>query len=116
MCALCGMLGGAGHWTESHSAPAAFAGREHTPTASRERLDRSVLVNRVLGHYRLSVKPWSGASYVLRGGTGKTALVDNLSQMWAQAEKMAGQPLDPLDPALIRALDAQSSPAPDAQD
>ncbi len=107
MCALCGMLGGAGHWTESHSAPAAFAGREHAPTLSRERFDRSALVNHVLRHYRLSLKPWSGASYVLRGGTGKTVLVDNLSQMWAAAEKMTGLELDPLDEALIRDLHAQ---------
>jgi hypothetical protein len=106
MCALCGLLGGTGHWTESQAAPEAFAGRAHSHTITRERLDRSVLVNKVLQHYRLSLKPWSGSSYVLRGGTGKAVLVDNLSQMWAAAEKMTGLQMDPLDEALIGDLQA----------
>lgn len=109
MCGLCGILGGTGHWTESQAAPEAFAGREQVHTITRERLDRSALVNRVLHHYRLSLKPWSGSSYVLRGGTGKTVLVENLSQMWAAAEKMTGLALDPLDETLLRDLDAQSA-------
>ena len=29
MCALCGVLGGKGHWSDSASAPAAFAGRAY---------------------------------------------------------------------------------------
>ncbi|MFN0303748.1 MAG: hypothetical protein ACKVQU_25715 [Burkholderiales bacterium] len=109
MCGLCGVLGGLGHWTESQAAPDAFAGREHTHTSTRERLDRSALVNQVLQHYRMNLKPWSGSSYVLRGGTGKTVLVENLSQMWAAAEKMTGLQLDPLDEALIRDLRAQGA-------
>lgn len=107
MCGLCGILGGAGHWTESQAAPEAFAGREQMHTIVRERLDRSMLVNRVLQHYRLSLKPWSGSSYVLRGGTGKTELVENLAQMWAAAEKMTGLHLDPLDESLLRELAAR---------
>ncbi|MFM9881915.1 MAG: hypothetical protein ACKVQT_02715 [Burkholderiales bacterium] len=107
MCGLCGILGGAGHWTDSRAAPEAFVGREQTHTSARERLDRSALVNQVLRHYRLSLKPWSASSYVLRGGTGKTVLVESLSQMWAAAEAMTGLELDPLDESLLGDLAAQ---------
>ena len=104
MCSLCGILGGKGHWTDSSSTPEAFSGRSDTHTARRERIDRTALVNKVLQHYRLTLKDWSGAQYVLRTGTGKTALVDNLSQMWAEAERMTGLEMDPLDEALMAEL------------
>ena len=104
MCGLCGILGGKAHWTDSAATPEVFAGRAATHTARRERLDRAGLVNRVLAHYRLSLKDWSGAQYVLRSGTGKTVLIDNLSQMWAEAERMTGREMDPLDPELIADL------------
>ena len=104
MCGLCGLLGGKAHWTDSSATPEVFGDRQATHTARRERFDRAGLVNRILGHYRLSMKDWAGAQYVLRSGTGKTALVENLSQMWAEAERMTGRELDPLDPALIADL------------
>ncbi len=102
MCGLCGILGGKAHWTDSSATPEIFAEREMTQR--RERLDRAGLVNRVLGHYRLTLKDWQGAQYVLRSATGKSALVDNLSQMWAEAEIMTGREIDPLDPELIASL------------
>jgi hypothetical protein len=104
MCGLCGILGGRGHWTETATNPEVFAARETTPTSRRERQARTALVNRVLKHYGLSLKDWSGASYVLKGATGKTAIVENLSQMWAEAETLTGQDLDPLDDDLVRSL------------
>ena len=104
MCGLCGMLGGKAHWTDPSGTPELFAGRTVTHTARRDRLDRVGLVNKVLSHYKLSLKDWSGSQYILRTSTGKTALVDNLSQMWAEAEKMTGHEMDPLDPHLLADL------------
>ncbi len=49
------------------------------------------------------VPPYSRPD-LLRGGTGKTKLVDNLSQMWAEAEAMSGCECDPLDESLIARL------------
>ena len=101
---LWGVLGGKGHWADSSTSPEAFAARAEIPTTMRERQERSRLVNRVLSHYGLSLKDWSGTAYVLRGNTGKTAIVDNLAQMWAEAEKLTGRSFDPLDDALIADL------------
>jgi hypothetical protein len=104
MCALCGVLGGRGHWTESAAAPAVFASRVEAHTRARERQARTRLVNRVLGHYGLRLGDWSGGGHMLRGPTGRTALVNNLSEMWAAADELSRQECDPLDADLLRRL------------
>jgi len=104
MCGLCGVLGGRGHWTEASTNPETFASGSEAPTPLRERQERTRLVNRVLRHYGLGLKDWSGNAYILKGNTGKTAIVDNLAQMWAQAEVLSGRTLDPLADDLIADL------------
>jgi hypothetical protein len=90
MCALCGVLLDE-HWAEQEG------GR-------RARVFRGRLLNRVLGVYGLRLDDWSGRMWVLRDGKGRTAVVANLGVLWAEAERLAGRPLDPLDPALLAAL------------
>jgi hypothetical protein len=90
MCALCGVLI-SDHWAEREG------GR-------RARILRLQLLNRVLGHFGLRLDDWSGRVYVLRDRTGRTAVVDDLGSIWVEAERLLGRPLDPLDPALVRAL------------
>jgi hypothetical protein len=58
-------------------------------------------VNRVLDHFGLRLDDWAGRVYVLRDRTGRTAVVDNLGILWTEAARLAGRPLDPLDPGLI---------------
>ena len=70
----------------------------------RGRVFRVGLVNRVLAHYGLRLGDWSGRVYVLRDAKGRTVVVENLGALWAEAERLAGRPLDPLDPELVRAL------------
>lgn len=89
MCVLCGVLLDE-HWAEQD-------GR-------RARLFRGRLLNRVLRFYGLKLDDWSGRVWVLRDAKGHTAVVDNLGAVWAEAEKLAGRTLDPLDPALLEAL------------
>ena len=79
------------HWAESGGA--------------RARAFRASALNRVLGHYGLSVQTWEGATYVLRDRKGGTAVVSDLGALWAEAERLTGAPLDPLDPALVTALE-----------
>jgi hypothetical protein len=90
MCALCGVLLN-DHWAEQEG------GR-------RGRAFRVELVNRVLDHYGLALDDWAGRVYVLRNRKGRAAVVDNLGVLWTQAAVLAGRPLDPLDPELVRAL------------
>jgi hypothetical protein len=60
--------------------------------------------NRVLAHFGLELADWGGRVYVLRDRKGKTAVVNDLGALCAEAERLAGRPLDPLDPALVAAL------------
>lgn len=72
----------------------------------RARQRRVTLGNAVLRQYGLSLADWQGSGFVLRGRTGGAAMVAGLGDLWAEAERLCGRPLDPLDPALLDALDA----------
>jgi hypothetical protein len=90
MCALCGVLLEE-HWAEQGG------GR-------RGRAFRVELVKRVLQHYGLTLDDWAGRVYLLRDGKGRAVVVDNLGTLWNDAARIAGRPLDPLDPELVRSL------------
>jgi hypothetical protein len=107
MCALCGVLGGVGHWTDAVARPGVFT-RTATPVERRrERALRVAHANRVLKHYRLSLADWQGTSFLLSTATGKIEIVDDLTHLWAAAEKLTGRPCDPLDSALLAELAGQ---------
>jgi hypothetical protein len=86
MCALGGVLRNE-HWADQG------AGR-------RARVIRTALLERVLGCFGLGVREWAG-QYVLTDGKGRTEVADDLAGLWAAAERLAGRPLDPLDPVLL---------------
>jgi hypothetical protein len=97
MCGLCGLLAGDAHWAEG----AAYGAQ----TRRAERLRRARLVNAVLGHYRLALADWQGASYLLTSRTGHTEIVADLAQLWQAAERLLGHRCDPLDPRLVERLE-----------
>ncbi len=70
----------------------------------RARVFRVELLNRVLDHFGLELGDWSGSVYVLRDRKGRSEVVGDLGALWQAAERLAGGPLDPLDPGLVRAL------------
>jgi hypothetical protein len=65
---------------------------------------RVSLLNRILDHYGLELSDWAGSVYTLRDRKGRAAVVSDIGMLWTEAEKLAGRPLDPLDPALLAAL------------
>jgi hypothetical protein len=89
MCALCGVLRNE-HWADDG------AGR-------RDRVLRTALLERVLARFGLGVREWAG-QYVVSDGKGRTEVADDLSAVWAAAERLAGRPLDPLDDGLVESL------------
>ncbi|MBK3397213.1 MULTISPECIES: hypothetical protein [Methylobacterium] len=97
MCGLCGAFGAPDHWSDGVARPGpAQAGRRA----------RAEAANRVLGLYGLRLAAWADR-YTLSGRTGRTALVDHLGTLWPAAERLAGRPCDPLDLAIIVALEAR---------
>ena len=105
MCALCGVLGRQGHWSESDAAPAAFEARRETHSRQRERQARTRLLNTVLRHYGLSLSDWAGNGYLLSSRTGRTEIFEDLGRLWSAAERLSGKRCDPLDEQLLAALD-----------
>jgi hypothetical protein len=70
-------------------------------------MHRVAAANRILKHYRMTLADWQGSSFVLSTATGKTEIVDNLSHLWAAAERLLGRPCDPLDEELIAGLESR---------
>src|SRR4029078_10750106 len=92
MCALCGALL-AEHWSDADGAG-----------ARRGRVLRTRMVRRVLAAFGVTLSDWGGTAYVLHDGKGRAEVVHDLTTLWSEAERLAGRPLDPLAPALGRAL------------
>lgn len=90
MCVLCNVLLN-DHWAEQEG------GR-------RGRIFRARLLNRVLGFYGLRLDDWGGRVWVVRDRKGRSAVVRDLGSLWAEAERLAGRTLDPLDPELVASL------------
>jgi hypothetical protein len=91
MCGLCGVLL-SDHWADDGA-------------TRRARLSRVELINHVLGRAGLELRDWSGSVYVLRDRKGSQVVVGDLGSVWQEAERLAGAPLDPLDPDLLDRLE-----------
>jgi hypothetical protein len=89
MCALCGVLRNE-HWAD------AGAGR-------RARVLRTTLLEHVLAPSGIGVREWAG-QYVVSDGKGRSEVAEDLAALWVAVERLAGKPLDPLDPLLLDAL------------
>ena len=100
MCGLCGALGVEGGWIDAATTPLSGA-----RTNRAQRLARAHVVNMMLKEFSLVLTDWEGAKYQLSTRTGRTEIVDNLSQVWLAAERLLGRPCDPLDPALIERME-----------
>ena len=107
MCALCGALGGAEHWTSAAARPGVFTRNTDTASRRRERVHQVAAANRVLKHHRISLADWQGSAFVLSTATGKTEIVDNLGHLWTAVERLTGKACDPLDVDLITAMERE---------
>jgi hypothetical protein len=93
MCPLCGALL-TEHWADGAD-------------ARRGRVLCTRMVAEVLRGFGLTLSDWGGSAYVLADRKGRAEVVHDLSTLWLEAERLAGRPLDPLDPAVVAALRAR---------
>jgi hypothetical protein len=107
MCALCGALGGAEHWTAAVARPGVFTPNTNPASRRRERMKQVAAANRVLHHYGMTLADWQGSAFVVSTATGKTEIVDNLVHLWTAAERLLGRPCDPLDVELIALMERE---------
>ncbi|RYC10956.1 hypothetical protein [Ciceribacter ferrooxidans] len=109
MCSLCGVLGGAEHWSDAAARPGVFTRNVERIDRRRERANRVAAANRILAAYGLTLSDWQGSSFVLANKTGKSEVVEDLGHLWPAAERMIGRPCDPLDPGLVTRLEGERS-------
>jgi hypothetical protein len=93
------MFGVAEHWTD------AAGGDVDRTRRQAERQHRVRVANAVLELYGLRCADWQNR-FTVTGGTGKSVVVDNLGALWPAAEKLAGRPIDPLDPEVMARVEA----------
>ncbi len=108
MCLLCSQLWIDDHWSDAVAegpTPGDLVVLEtHVKRRGQRLLDRAArarFFSVVLRSRGLTLQDWEGSSYILRDAKGRSAVVSNLAQVWAEAEAMTGAPLDPLDPLLL---------------
>jgi hypothetical protein len=115
MCVLCSQLWVEDHWSDVATealGPGSDVVSLETHVARRgqrlrDRAERARLFNRILRSFGLTLQDWEGSSYILRDAKGRSAVVNNLAQVWAEAEGLVGCPLDPLDPDFLQRLHDQ---------
>ncbi|WP_343713445.1 hypothetical protein [Inquilinus sp.] len=94
MCSGCGFPAAPGHWTEAGAATA--------PDRLRARFRRAEVLKPVLRAYGLTAHDGGLVPGIqISTLSGHEVLVRDLEELWAAAERMAGRPVDPLDPRFI---------------
>ena len=71
MCALCGVLGGDGHWTDAAARPGVFTRNIDSLQRRRERSKRVACAQKVLSFYGLTLSDWQASSFILSTQTGR---------------------------------------------
>ena len=94
MCSACGFPAAPGHWTEAGAASAS--------ERLRARLRRAHILKSVLAPYGLTAHDdGQVAGITVATLSGQQAIVRDLAEVWATAERLAGRAVDPLDRRLI---------------
>lgn len=109
MCVLCGESLTHLHWTDESRHSSVQGGiRDGDPQGAlrRERMRRASAANSLLSLYGLTLSHTPGRDYQLSDRKGRSVLVSDLGGLWPEAERLAGCPIDPLNPALLRSLTA----------
>ncbi len=94
MCNACGNPAAPGHWTEAGSA---------TPgDRLRARFHRARVLFEILRPYGLEAHDGGVVPGIQIGNkAGANTIVRNLTEVWAEAERLTGAPIDPLDPRYL---------------
>lgn len=100
MCILCYGLTGEEHWSDARVGP--------EPSASIRARRRAILTRVMAAHGLDYSDDPTGVTSLVSDRKGNIQVARSLGEVWAAAEAVVKHPLDPLDPDLLRRLDAQA--------
>lgn len=95
MCGLCGLWGETSHWTSIATAPGAQSEAARRLPA-RARAQQQASIERIGTRIGVSVRDWSGSSWIVSNASGASEIVGSLPAVWAAAEALSGKRIDPL--------------------
>jgi hypothetical protein len=103
MCGACAVLNNAPDWADRVGNPEGIGhGRSLTRAAERQR--RVALVNLLLQPNRIKLFDL-GNNFSLQGPTGRVEIVEGLAHIWAAADRLSADPIDPLNLDQIEAIE-----------
>jgi hypothetical protein len=103
MCGACAVLGNAPDWVDRVGNPEGV-GHSEDLTRSAERQRRVDLVNVLLRPARMKLFDL-GNNLSLQSPTGRVEIVEGLAHVWAAADRLSSEPVDPLDLAQLEAIE-----------
>ena len=96
MCANCGYPAAPGHWTD--------AGMADAGERMRARFRRARVITTILRPYGLTAHDGGVIPGVqIATLSGSHEIARDLTEVWVAAERLAGAPVDPLDPRFVSA-------------
>lgn len=101
MCVLCGALQSSFHWSIVKDKNNTYEVAQRTNELTRSRYLKIGILNKLLGHFALELRAWSGETFLLSDKKGNTLITQDLSKIWENAKKL-GVILDPLDDKVIK--------------
>ena len=94
MCSSCGFPAAPGHWTE--------AGAATSHDRLRARFRRAQVLGSILPAYGLTAHDGGQVPGIqIATLTGAQIIAPDLAAVWAEAERLSGGPVDPIDPRFI---------------
>jgi hypothetical protein len=103
MCGACAVLNNAPDWADRVGNPEGISHRQNL-TRAAERQRRANLVNLLLVSKRMRLFDL-GNSFSVQGPTGRVDIVATLAHVWAAADRLSEDLLDPLDLKQLEALE-----------
>ncbi len=98
MCSSCGYPAAAGHWSE--------AGAGDAGERLRSRFRRAQVLNGVLRSYGLTAHDGGLIPGIqIASLSGGQVIAENLTDVWAAVQQLAGAPVDPLDERFLDSMD-----------
>jgi hypothetical protein len=103
MCGACAVLNNAPDWADRVGNPEGI-GHSRNLTRAAERQRRVALVNLLLRPSRMKLFDL-GYNFSLQASTGRVEIVEGLAHIWAAADRLNTEPVDPLDLDQLEALE-----------
>ncbi|AUG98694.1 hypothetical protein CWC46_01940 [Prodigiosinella confusarubida] len=94
MCGICGLLDSGPQWSDA---------LQQSLPRRQQRQQQLAVLNHALAPFRLKLSDFHG-HWMLASPTGQQSIINNIDQIWKEAEAMLKRTIDPLDDDYLSSL------------